>query len=81
MAYIRQVDVDEATGKLKKIYDAGVQRAGRVANIIKIMSLDADSCHASMMFYVSMMKNENALEPATREMLATGVSNINDCYY
>ena len=81
MAYIRQIEVDEATGKLKKIYDAGVQRAGSVANIIKIMSLDADSCHAAMMFYVSMMKRENALDAATRELLATVVSNVNDCYY
>ena len=81
MAFIQQIAVEDATGKLRQIYDAGIRRAGSVANIIKIMSLDADSCNASMMFYVSMMKRENALDAATREMLATVVSNVNDCYY
>ncbi len=81
MAYIRQIDVENAEGLLKKIYDGGIQRVGAVANIIKIMSLDAPSCNASMQFYVSMMKTDNSLTPATREMLATIVSNVNDCYY
>jgi len=35
----------------------------------------------SMGLYTSLMKRENALSPARREMLATVVSNINCCYY
>jgi len=34
-----------------------------------------------MQFYVSLMKRPNALDAARREMLATVVSNVNDCYY
>ncbi len=81
MAYIRQVSEDEATGRLKSIYDAGRARAGGVANIIKVMSLDAPSTQGSMGFYLSIMKRDNALPAPQREMLATVVSNVNDCYY
>jgi alkylhydroperoxidase family enzyme len=81
MAHIRQVAEADATGLLEKIYAAGRGRAGEVANIIKVMSLDAASAQASMDFYVSLMKRPNALEPARREMLATVVSNVNACYY
>ncbi len=81
MAFIRQVNDDEAEGTLARVYDAARGRAGRVAGIIKMMSLDPPSVQASMQFYMSMMKRSNALPGATREMLAAVVSNINDCYY
>jgi len=79
--YIRTIPEAEATGRVKAAYDAGRERAGGVANIIKIMSLDARSMQASMQFYVSLMKSTNALAPAKREMLAAVVSNVNGCYY
>lgn len=81
MAFIRQIDEDDATGKLKSIYDAGRARYGNVANIIKVMGLDAPSTQGSMGFYLSIMQNDNALPARQREMLATVVSNVNDCYY
>ena len=81
MPFIKQVNEDEATGPLKRVYDAAIKRAGGVANIIKVMSLDARSTQGSMGFYTSVMKSENALSAAKREMLATVVSNVNDCYY
>ena len=81
MANIRQIDEDAATGRLEAVYAAGRGRAGGVANIIKVMSLDARSLNGSMGFYVGLMKSPNALEPSRREMLATVTSNVNDCYY
>ena len=45
------------------------------------MSQDAATLHASMEFYISLMKMPNALSNARKEMLATVVSNVNDCYY
>ena len=81
MSFIRQIEVDQAEGPLDRIYRAAVRRAGSVAHIVKIMSLDASVCNASMQFYVALMKSENALDAATRELLATVVSNVNDCYY
>ena len=81
MALIKQINESEAQGILKEVYDAAVGRSGRVANIIKVMSLDARTVQASMKFYAALMKSKNALEPARREMLAAVVSNVNECYY
>ena len=81
MAFINLIGEDEATGQIERVYAAARNRAGSVVNIIKVMSRDARSTQASMGMYVSLMKGENALSPARREMLATVVSNINTCYY
>lgn len=81
MAWIQQVDEREATGTLAKLYESSRDRAGGVANIIRVMSQDADSAAQSIRFYISLMKSPNALSPARREMLAAVVSNVNDCYY
>jgi alkylhydroperoxidase family enzyme len=81
MAHIRQVPDEEATGELKRVYQAGQARAGKVANIIRVMSLDASSLKSSMGFYVSLMKTDNALAAPRREMLAAVTSNVNDCFY
>jgi alkylhydroperoxidase family enzyme len=81
VAWIQQVDEREATGTLAKLYESSRDRAGGVANIIRVMSQDADSAAQSIRFYISLMKSPNALSPARREMLAAVVSNVNDCYY
>ena len=81
MAFINQIDEGEATGLLRKIYDAGRTRAGYVANIIKVMSRHPVATHASMQFYTGVMKAPGPLSIARREMLAAVVSNVNACYY
>jgi alkylhydroperoxidase family enzyme len=81
MSYIEQVAESEATGIVASIYKAARDRVGSVSNVIKVMSTDAKSMQGSMQFYVSLMKTPNAVSPSRREMLATVVSNANDCYY
>ena len=81
MTFIRTVDPSEATGPIADVYGAAMKRAGAIANIIRIMSLDPKGVAASMAFYSALMKSDNALSGAQREMLATVVSQINDCYY
>lgn len=81
MAYIDLVSERDAKGKLQRVYEAARQRAGSVAQIIQVMSLDENVCHASIGFYAQLMKSPNALSAARREMLATVVSNANDCFY
>lgn len=81
MVYIAIKNEAEASGTLGKIYEAARSRTGRVANIIRVMSLDAGIAQASMQFYTRLMKTKNALTGAQREMLAAVVSNVNDCYY
>ena len=36
MAYIRQVDPDDADGLVRQHYDAGLKRAGKIFNILRI---------------------------------------------
>ena len=81
MAFIEQVAEEDAEGALARVYEAARQRAGGVANILKVMSLDAGVLQGSMALYVNLMKSPNALPAARRELLATVVSNVNDCYY
>ena len=81
MAYIEQISENEASGPVGEIYELAKKRAGGVANILKVMSQDAATLGTSMRFYVSLMKSKNALSNARKEMLATVVSNVNDCYY
>lgn len=81
VSYIEQIAPAEADGLLNQIYTAATKRAGGVANIIQLMSLDAESCQASMAFYIKLMKTGDVLSRADREMLATVVSCVNDCYY
>ena len=81
MAYIKTIGVGDAGEAMGKIYDEAQSRASYVAQIIQVMSLDAATCQTSLMFYVTLMKSDNALDRAEREMLATVVSNANGCFY
>ena len=55
MAFIKLVGPDEATGLLKKIYDAAVKRAGRVFNILRVMSPNPPALRDSMFIWSSML--------------------------
>ena len=80
-AYIKTIDEPDAKGPLRAIYDASLKRAGKVFNIIKIMSLRPRQITASMGLYENLMFGESELSRAEREMLATVVSRINECFY
>ena len=81
MAFIDQISTDEPNDDVRQIYEQAQSRAGGVAKIIQIMSNDGKSAQASMAFYISIMKSKNGLSGAQKEMLATVVSNVNDCFY
>lgn len=81
MPFIRIIDEQQAEGDLARIYDSCQERAGYVAGILKLQCHDPGVLQASIRFYIQLMKAPNALSGARREMLATVVSNVNDCYY
>ena len=81
MPHIRLIDVDEADGLLKEEYDAAVDRAGKVFNILKSMSLNPPVLRASMELYKAIMFGPSGLTRQERELLATVVSATNECYY
>ena len=81
MPYIKQVSDEEATGVVKRELDAAVKRAGRVWNIVRLMTPNGDVMQASMRFYGALMYGESPLSRAQREMLAVVVSSVNHCLY
>ena len=81
MAYIDTIEIEDAEGIVKQEYDKGIQRSGRVFNILKIMSLSPAALKESIRMYLAIMYGESELSRAKREMLATVVSQVNHCYY
>jgi alkylhydroperoxidase family enzyme len=81
MPWIQQVPIDEATGRLREHFDAAMRRAGRVWNIVHIMSLNPRVLESSMRLYIDVMKGRSPLTRAQRELLATVVSSELNCHY
>ena len=81
MAYLRLISEDDADGLLKEEYDAAVERAGKVFNILKSMSLNPPVLRASMELYKAIMFGESGLSRRERELLATVTSAQQDCFY
>ena len=81
MPYIDTIPPDAATGALRKEYDEAIARAGKIWNIVQIMSQNPGVLGASMGLYVQAMHAPSPLTRAQREMLAVVVSKANDCHY
>jgi hypothetical protein len=81
MAYIRTIPPEDATGDLKRQYDAAVKRAGRVFNIVRLQSLNPPVMDASIRLYITLMVGAGPLARPVREMLATVTSRALNCFY
>ncbi len=81
MAWIRTVPESEATGIVKEEYEAGIERTGRIYNIVKLFSIKPESLKAFINQYEVTMFGPSKLSRAQREMIATVVSQINTCRY
>lgn len=81
MAWIRTIEPADAQGPLKDEYEQAVRRAGKVYNIVKVQSLNPGTLRAGMRLYQATMHAPSELSRADRELLATVVSRVNDCFY
>jgi uncharacterized peroxidase-related enzyme len=81
MPHIRLIDEDEADGLLAEEYAAARERAGKVFNIVKAMSLRPAVLRASMQLYREIMFGESGLSRRERELLATVTSSEQSCHY
>ena len=81
MAWIKTISPEEADGELKREYQAAEERAGYIAQILRVQSLNPETLRASMALYKATMFGKSGLTRAEREMLATVVSQINECFY
>jgi alkylhydroperoxidase family enzyme len=81
VAHIRLIEPEDAHGLLAAEYEAAVERAGKVYNIVKSMSLRPEVLRRSMEMFRAIMFGPSALTRQERELLATVVSAANECYY
>jgi len=81
MAWIKCIEEEEATGKLKEYYEHIKKTRGKIANILKVQSLNPDALEAHLDLYLTLMFGESGLTRIQREMIATVVSATNNCDY
>lgn len=81
MAWIRQIDESQAEGPLRQIYASLIKQRGKVANIMRVQSLDPTSIEAHMALYLHLMFGSHNLGRREREMIAVSVSATNSCAY
>jgi uncharacterized peroxidase-related enzyme len=82
MAWIQTVDEADATGIVKEEYDAALERAGQLYNIVKLLSVRPKSMRPFIELYIAIMFDEGSpLSRMQREMIATVVSKVNKCHY
>jgi alkylhydroperoxidase family enzyme len=81
LAFIRLIEEGEAEGLLAEQYEAAVERAGKVFNIVKAMSHRPGVLRASIALYREIMFGESGLSRKERELLATVASAEQSCRY
>jgi len=81
MSHIKVIQPDEATGRLKEIYDELIDKRGKLAEVHKIQSLRPESIVKHIDLYMEIMFSKSELSRAEREMIAVVVSACNNCNY
>ena len=81
MAHRRLIQPEDAEGPLAEEYEAALERAGKVWNIVRSMSLNPAVLNRSIELYKAIMFGPSQLSRQERELLATVVSSANECYY
>ena len=81
MAFIKLFKFQESTGLLKKEYEKGLRRAGRIWNILTIQSQTPEILKNSMNLYGSTMFGNSNISRVDSELLAVVTSISNECEY
>jgi len=81
MAFIKLFKFQESTGLLKKEYEKGLRRAGRIWNVLTIQSQTPEILKNSMNLYSSTMFSNSNISRFDSELLAVVTSISNECEY
>ena len=81
MAFIKLFKFEESSGLLKKEYEKGLRRAGRIWNVLTIQSQTPEILRDSMRLYNSTMYGSVDISRFDRELLAVVTSVANECEY
>jgi alkylhydroperoxidase family enzyme len=81
MVFIKLFKFEESSGLLKKEYEKGLRRAGRIWNVLTIQSQTPEILRDSMRLYNSTMYGNVDISRFDRELLAVVTSVANECEY
>jgi uncharacterized peroxidase-related enzyme len=82
MPFIKVIHPDQASGRLKKIYDKVTGPGGQVDNVLQIHSLRPHTLEGHMALYKSVLHHpRNELPKWFLEAIGVLVSLLNDCSY
>ena len=81
MAFIKLFKFEESSGLLKKEYEKGMRRAGRIWNVLTIQSQTPEILKDSMNLYGSTMFGNSNISRFDSELLAVITSISNECEY
>ena len=81
MAFIKLFKFEESSGLLKKEYEKGMRRAGRIWNVLTSQSQTPEILKNSMNLYGSTMFGKSNISRFDSELLAVVTSISNECEY
>lgn len=81
MSWIEEIEESAAGGDLAEIYADLIEKRGKVANILKVHSLNPTAMSNHVDLYMTLMFGESGLSRAEREAIAVVVSATNECAY
>ncbi len=82
MSWIKSIPFDEATGKLKKLYQKVTGPKNNVDNIMKVHSLRPHTMEGHMALYKNVLHHSaNTFPKWYLEALGVYVSMLNSCEY
>lgn len=83
MASVKLIPEDEATGKVKALYDEIKAQLGTdfVPNLYKAMASNPEYLEANWRKDQAVMSESTRLDAQTKEIIAVAVSAVNGCHY
>lgn len=81
MAWIDEIEREDASDELAAVYDQLVEQRGKISNILKAHSLNPRALSDHLDLYMTLMFGASGLSRAEREAIGVVVSASNDCEY
>ncbi len=81
MAWIDEIEPNDATGELADAYAEVAGSRGVVANLFRAHSVHPSFMTMHLALYRELMFGPSELTRAERETIAVAVSSVNECFY
>ncbi len=81
MSWIKEIEEDEAEGKLGELYGSLKKQRGKISNIMKVHSLNPNAMASHLDLYMSIMFRDRKISREECEIIAVVVSASNGCKY